>query len=185
MSRLPFTIKFMNKIWAYLGLAYASVVAGIDSAYSPACERRGFDSRHLRPRVCRHAAVPFRYIASGSPPASAVVHRHDAVRLGGADLTSEWRGVRPHWPVHIKAWLILPAMLPAWVISGAFSKDPGIRSLLRTLVHPPNWRWPADRAIVHAGISAASVRGRAFLRRPAAMAGPARVPPWAYAASES
>ena len=57
--------------------------------------------------------------------------------------TSEWRGVPVHWPVHVKTWLILPAMLPAWVISGAFSKDPGIRGLLRTLVHPPNWRWPA------------------------------------------
>jgi hypothetical protein len=57
--------------------------------------------------------------------------------------TSEWRGVRAHWPVQIKFWLIAPAMLPAWVISGAFSKDRGIHSLLRSLVHPPDWRWPA------------------------------------------
>jgi membrane protease YdiL (CAAX protease family) len=56
--------------------------------------------------------------------------------------TSEWRGVGPHWPVHIKPWLIAPAMLPAWIVSGAFSRDQGVRALLQTLVHPPNWRWP-------------------------------------------
>jgi membrane protease YdiL (CAAX protease family) len=57
-------------------------------------------------------------------------------------LHSQWRASFK-WPVEIKPWLILPAMLPAWIVSGAFSRDQGVRSLLRTLVHPPNWRWPA------------------------------------------
>jgi membrane protease YdiL (CAAX protease family) len=36
--------------------------------------------------------------------------------------------------------LILPAVLPAWVLSGACSSDAGVRALLRRLIHPPN-RW--------------------------------------------
>jgi len=36
--------------------------------------------------------------------------------------------------------LILPAILPAWVLSGAYSSDTGVRALLCRLVHPPN-RW--------------------------------------------
>ena len=84
----------------------------------------------------------------------------------------------------IKFWLILPAMLPAWVISGAFSKDPGIRGLLRTLVHPPNWGWPA----------VALISMPAFLLLPSVVAHFFGVPlqwparqgsAWAYAASGS
>jgi membrane protease YdiL (CAAX protease family) len=36
--------------------------------------------------------------------------------------------------------LLIPAILPAWVVSGAFSRDAGVRTLLRRLVHRPG-RW--------------------------------------------
>lgn len=37
----------------------------------------------------------------------------------------------------------LLALIPAWILSGAFSRDPGVRELLRTLLHPSNLRWQA------------------------------------------
>jgi membrane protease YdiL (CAAX protease family) len=43
-------------------------------------------------------------------------------------------------PLHLDPLLIGPALLPAWIISGAFSRDLGVRALLRQLVHTPN-RW--------------------------------------------
>jgi membrane protease YdiL (CAAX protease family) len=41
---------------------------------------------------------------------------------------------------HFDPLLILPAILPAWIISGAFSRDIGVIALLRRLVHQPR-RW--------------------------------------------
>src|ERR1700693_5323207 len=133
----------MGKIWAYIGLAYTlSWLA-------------------LIPLIRLHANEEVLILGICGPAFAAmllsrsrVVHPDRrrrvlwfiAITLAGWVIlifTSEWRGVPAHWPARIKPWLILPAMLPAWVISGAFSKDQGIRTLLRTLVHPPNWRWPA------------------------------------------
>lgn len=37
----------------------------------------------------------------------------------------------------------LLAMIPAWILSGAFTRDSGVRELLHALVHPGNWRWQA------------------------------------------
>jgi membrane protease YdiL (CAAX protease family) len=37
----------------------------------------------------------------------------------------------------------LLAMIPAWILSGGFTRDPGVRELLQTLVHPSNWPWQA------------------------------------------
>jgi membrane protease YdiL (CAAX protease family) len=132
----------MKKIWIYLGLAYA------------------LSWTALIPLIRIHAKEEVLILGICGPAFAAMllsrssVSQPDRLRrllwfvaatLAGwvvLIFTSEWRGTAPHWPVAIKAWLIFPAMLPAWVISGAFSKDPGIRSLLRTLVHPPDWRWP-------------------------------------------
>ncbi len=50
-----------------------------------------------------------------------------------------WRG-SSGFGMHLNSWFIGPAVLPAWIISGAFSRDIGVRALLRRLVHPPN-RW--------------------------------------------
>ena len=131
----------MKKIWAYLGLAYA------------------LSWTVLIPLIRFHANEEVLILGICGPSFAAMLLARSGVSqphrlrrllwfvastLAGwivLIFTREWRGTTPHWPVQIKAWLILPAMLPAWVISGAFSKDPGIRSLLRTLVHPPNWRW--------------------------------------------
>lgn len=35
------------------------------------------------------------------------------------------------------------ALIPAWILSGAFSRDAGVRDLLRTLILPRNLRWQA------------------------------------------
>jgi membrane protease YdiL (CAAX protease family) len=37
----------------------------------------------------------------------------------------------------------LLAAIPAWILSGAFTRDSGVRELLQALVHPGNWRWQA------------------------------------------
>jgi len=50
-----------------------------------------------------------------------------------------WRGGNG-LDMHLNPLLIGPAMLPAWIISGAFSRDIGVRALLQRLLHQPN-RW--------------------------------------------
>jgi uncharacterized protein len=53
------------------------------------------------------------------------------------------RGI--HAPTSVSYYLVvgLLAMIPAWILSGAFTRDPGVRELLHALVHPGNWRWQA------------------------------------------
>jgi len=53
------------------------------------------------------------------------------------------RGI--HAPTSVSYYLIvgLLAAIPAWVLSGAFTRDSGVRELLHALVHPGNWRWQA------------------------------------------
>ncbi len=41
-----------------------------------------------------------------------------------------------------RPWAIPLAMLPAWILSGAWSSDRGIRELLRSLWRARDWRWP-------------------------------------------
>jgi len=50
-----------------------------------------------------------------------------------------WRS-SSDFTLHLHPWLLGVAAVPAWVISGALSKDTGVRDLLRRLVHRPN-RW--------------------------------------------
>lgn len=50
-----------------------------------------------------------------------------------------WRG-SDNLRFDVSAWLLGPAVLPAWIISATLSKDAGVRCLLRRLVHPPS-RW--------------------------------------------
>jgi membrane protease YdiL (CAAX protease family) len=53
------------------------------------------------------------------------------------------RGIQA--PSSISYYLIvgLLATIPAWILSGAFTRDSGVPELLQTLVHPSNWRWQA------------------------------------------
>jgi membrane protease YdiL (CAAX protease family) len=53
------------------------------------------------------------------------------------------RGI--HAPTSIPYYLLVGflAAIPAWILSGAFTRDPGVRELLHSLVRPGNWRWQA------------------------------------------
>ena len=53
------------------------------------------------------------------------------------------RGI--HVPTSVLYYSVvgLLAMIPAWILSGAFTRDPGVRKSIDTLVHPGNWRWQA------------------------------------------
>ena len=53
------------------------------------------------------------------------------------------RGI--HVPTSISYYVLVGflAAIPAWILSGAFTRDPGVRELLHSLVHPGNWRWQA------------------------------------------
>lgn len=133
----------MRRIWAFLALAYAlSWLALIPLIHF------GANEEVLILGICGPAFAAMLLSRSGQTKPDwqrRLVWFAVMTMLGWVVLifTSEWRGVEPHWLVQVKPWLIVPAMLPAWVISGAFSKDQGIKNLLRTLVSPPNWRWPA------------------------------------------
>lgn len=48
----------------------------------------------------------------------------------------------PPASMQFRAALLLPSAIPAWIISGAFSADSGVRRLLSGLVRPANWYWP-------------------------------------------
>jgi membrane protease YdiL (CAAX protease family) len=53
------------------------------------------------------------------------------------------RGLHTSSPIRYYLLLPLLAMIPTWILSGAFTRDPGVRELLHSLVHPGNWRWQA------------------------------------------
>ena len=53
------------------------------------------------------------------------------------------RAIHPSSPIRYYLLLPLLAAIPAWILSGAFTRDPGVRELLHSLVHPGNWRWQA------------------------------------------
>jgi len=53
------------------------------------------------------------------------------------------RGVHPQASITYYFLVGLLATIPAWILSGAFARNPGVRELLRPLVHPNNWRWQA------------------------------------------
>ncbi len=46
------------------------------------------------------------------------------------------------WPLHWNPLLLAATLIPAWIISGAWSADRGGRDLMKTLVRPFNWQWP-------------------------------------------
>jgi len=53
------------------------------------------------------------------------------------------RGIHPPTSIAYYLFVGLLAMIPAWILSGAFTRDPGVRELLHALAHPGNWRWQA------------------------------------------
>lgn len=57
--------------------------------------------------------------------------------------SDKMRGVTTTFSPRFGLIVALLAMIPAWIASGAFSPNTGVRVLLRTLVYPQNWRWLA------------------------------------------
>lgn len=126
----------MKKIWAYIGLAYALSWPALILLI-----RLHANEEVLILGICGPAFAAM--LLSRSPVSHPDRRRRFLWFIAMTLLGWIVLILHAHWPVQIRFWLIAPAMLPAWVISGAFSKDQGIRSLLRSLVHPPDWRWPA------------------------------------------
>ena len=50
-------------------------------------------------------------------------------------------GAGPHPTLHFNPWLLVPSAISAWIVSGVFSRDSGLRCLLRTLIVPRDWLW--------------------------------------------
>jgi membrane protease YdiL (CAAX protease family) len=46
------------------------------------------------------------------------------------------------WPIRWNPWTIPLAMLPAWILSGRWSSDGGIREFQRTMWTARGWSWP-------------------------------------------
>jgi uncharacterized protein len=91
-------------------------------------------------------------------------------------VSDRMRGVTPTLSLRFGLVVALLAAIPAWIGSGAFSGDAGVRDLLRTLTVPRNWRWQAvaffsfpvillvPTAILHAfGVPVAWQRGSGTL----------------------
>ena len=106
-----------------------------------------------------HLQEPFLNLGSAGPAIAALVlsfFRKPDLSLGrltrwtwfAAVLAPCWIVISLHYlwrstdglGLRLNPFLIGPAVLPAWIISGAFSRDAGVRALLRRLVHRPN-RW--------------------------------------------
>ena len=69
----------------------------------------------------------------------------------------------PPAPLRFNPALLVPSALSAWIISGAFSSDRGIRSLLRSMAVPSDWRWPlAALPLVPSFVLATAFLGRAL-----------------------
>lgn len=50
----------------------------------------------------------------------------------------EWMSSGPT-ALRFHLWLLVPSLVPAWILSGAASGDSGARDLIRRLVHKPTW----------------------------------------------
>lgn len=58
-------------------------------------------------------------------------------------VSDKMRGVTTATSLRFGLIVALLAAIPAWIGSGAFSSDSGVRKLLRTVTVPRNWRWQA------------------------------------------
>ncbi|MBN9615211.1 MAG: CPBP family intramembrane metalloprotease [Acidobacteriales bacterium] len=133
--------QITRSVWMYLVLAY------------------GFAWTAWIVSIKLHASEEFLNIGTAGPALAAMVlsyrrHSDHSYRLLPRSLTFlallascwivlslyyAWR-VSSHLSFRLDPWLIIPSILPAWIISGVFSGDSGVRSLLRRLVHRPD-RW--------------------------------------------
>ena len=86
-------------------------------------------SRTGRSRELRHFGPRARSVVVSWPLCAGIVFLHAPPQ------------VRDQHPVAVVLVSALGALLPAWVISGAFSVDAGIRDFLRTLIVPRSLLW--------------------------------------------
>jgi len=69
----------------------------------------------------------------------------------------------PPAPLQFNPGLLLPSAISAWIISGAFSADTGVRGMLRGLVAPQDWRGPVVALlIIPAFLLASALMGRSL-----------------------
>ena len=61
-----------------------------------------------------------------------------------------WRGSND-LRFDVNPWLLGPAVFPAWILSRALSRDGGVRSMLRRLIHPPT-RWSIVALLLYPAI---------------------------------
>lgn len=81
----------------------------------------------------------------GSTAFAAAIERPVAATDGDATqaaLGTSWT-TDVHRPLNWNPWLLIPSLISAWIISSVWSGDPGVRSLMRTLMSPSNWQCPA------------------------------------------
>jgi CAAX protease family protein len=83
-------------------------------------------------------------------------------------------------PLRWDGWLLIPSLISAWIISGAWSRDKGVRDLMTTLVRPPNWRWPVVALLAFPVLLLGSAVIGARLHMP--LVAPAQGTPWAMLA---
>jgi membrane protease YdiL (CAAX protease family) len=85
-------------------------------------------SRHRQPAPVRPSGSRWLWLGVLLAPSWIVLSAHS---LWWHDMAA---------PVHVNPWLLLPALVPAWILSGVFSGKEGERCLVRRLVHAPD-RW--------------------------------------------
>src|SRR6266852_2508644 len=101
-------------------------------------------------------------IGSFGPTLAAILLSHRGVRVLGSKLSSRFvcfsLALLLCWAVlvgHASLWdelhlsfgtkllLLLPSIIPAWIVSAAFSRDGGVRATMRTLLLPRPVVWHA------------------------------------------
>lgn len=154
-------LNFKSRAWAYLAIVFPLSWA-------------------LWIPVMIDKANPVFLDLSGGPALAAMwaVSRHDGNRGSPARLLAFGVFILVAWllatlnvalnstppaPLHLNPWLLLPSAISAWILSGAFSSDTAVRSLLRGVVKPPNWRWPIIALLIlPAFLGATALMGRAL-----------------------
>ena len=155
-------LNFKSRAWAYLAIVFPLSWA-------------------LWIPVMIDKANPVFLDLSGGPALAAMwaVSRHDGNRGSPARLLAFGVFILVAWLlatlnvalnstlqrrcISIRGFCYCPGDIRSWILSGAFSSDTAVRSLLRGVVKPPNWRWPIIALLIlPAFLGATALMGRAL-----------------------